>query len=506
MQQVRSEHPPLQTAVVGLLLVLMGSGCATVGSLGELRGRSVLLVVEDVEAADAGRQEAELVRSLALVPVRIYPSEEDLDLQESLAGEAGRLLEGRAAAERRRTPWILVLGDGQARVETSREGQLLWRSRLPRGTRARAKLAARLERALGGKRKVLAAGETRLASVTELRPLRRLAVEARWEEYSAAIDTLVRTYPADPAVRSHLGLRDYLLGQAKGEDALFLAAAMAPVAESELFALALAAESAGKVGLAVRVRQALVELFPARLDYVPALAEGHAALGETARALALCRGRDVPGDRAAALALPMGAAPHHFPDALPLADLRFCTGWYLFESENWEFAALAYEEAADIFSAMGRWDELAESFNNGGAAMVQADRPLSGASVLRKAVDIREELGALSPLAVSRYNLGRALADAGQNLAAIESYSRAATDYEAAGLPLEALDALVGTLELLAQDGARDRFEGQGKAILERLESTRPSRAREELVGNAWFELGAGRYVLKDNEGAVAGF
>jgi len=331
-------------------------------------------------------------------------------------------------------------------------------------------------------------------------------VEARWDEYSVAIDRLIAIYPADPALRSHLGLRDYLLDQPRGEKELVLAAAMAPDAESELFALALAAEEAGKVGLGVRVRQALVELYPGRLDYVPALAEGHAALGETSRALAICRGSDVPGEQKVAQAIPMGSAPHDFPAALPLADLRFCTGWYLFEAGDWEFAALAYEESGDIYSALGRWDELAESYNNSGAAMVQVERPLTAASALRKAVDIREEIGEPGPLAVSRYNLARALADAGRLPTAIGTYTQSAADYGRADQPLDALDALVQTLELFARGGESERFEDQGQAIRTRLEALPASRARDELLGNTWFEVGAGRYVLKDFEGAVAAF
>jgi tetratricopeptide (TPR) repeat protein len=202
----------------------------------------------------------------------------------------------------------------------------------------------------------------------------------------------------------------------------------------------------------------------------------------------------------------MGAAPHNFPAALPLADLRFCTGWYLFEGEYFEFSALAYEESGDIYSALGRWDELAESYNNSGAAMVQVDRPLTAASVLRKAVDIREELGDVAPLAVSRYNLARALADAGQRSAAISGYSQAAADYQTTGQTLDSLEALGATLELLAGGGEAARFELQGKAILGRLDSAAASRERDELVGNTWFELAAGRYLLKDYEGAVAAF
>jgi len=484
--------------------VLWTSGCATVGTLGELRGQSVLVVVADRPAS--ATVERDLVRALALVPLRLYPGEEDSALQGTLAEEPGRVAQAGAAAERRRVPWLLVVDDKHARVETARGGQLLWQVRLPRGERAHGKLAARLERAVGPEAKLLSAGETRLASVDELRPLRRAAVEARWDDYSAAIDRLIAIYPADPALRSHLGLRDYLLDHPRGEKELLVAATMAPEAESELFALALAADEAGKVGLGVRVRQALVALYPDRLDYVPALAEGHAMLGERSRALALCRGSNVPGAQKSALAIPMGSAPHDFPGALPLADLRFCTGWYLFEGENWEFSALAYEESGDIYSALGRWDELAESYNNSGAAMVQVERPLTAASVLRKAVDIREEIGAPGPLAVSRYNLARALADAGRLSAAIGTYSQSAADYGRAGHPLDALDALVQTLELFARGGELARFEDQGQAIRKRLEALPPSRARDELVGNTWFELGAGRYVLKDHEGAVAAF
>lgn len=483
---------------------LWTSGCATVGSLGEIRGKSVLLVVADSPAS--AREELELVRALALVPLRLYPGEEDSSLQATLAAAPGRVAQARGAAERRRAPWLLVVEEKHVRVETARGGQLLWRVRLPQGEQAHRKLAARLERALGPEAHLLSAGETRLAPSEELRPLRSAAVEARWEEYSAAIDRLIAVYPADPALRSHLGLRDYLLDQPQGEKELILAAAMAPQAESELFALALAADEAGKVGLGVRVRQALVELYPDRLDYVPALADGHAALGESSRSLALCGGRGVPGARKGALTIPMGSAPHDFPAALPVADLRFCTGWYLFEAENWEFAALAYEESGDIYSALGRWDELAESYNNSGAAMVQVERPLTAASVLRKAVDIREEIGTPAPLAVSRYNLARALADAGRLRPAIGSYSQSAADYGRAGQMLEALDALVQTLELFARGGESARFETQGRAIRTRLEALPSSRDRDELLGNTWFELGAGRYVLKDYEGAVAAF
>jgi tetratricopeptide (TPR) repeat protein len=489
------------------LLAMSATGCVSLGGLGELRGGSVVLLMEDVEGGPhLGGSEASLGRSLALVPLRIYPGEEDPELQEALSEQSGRLDAARREAEVRRAPWLLVFNETHVRVETARGAHLLWRTRLPRGPRAEGRLAARLERLLGGGKTPLGAGETRLVSMMELRKLRRSAIESRWDEYSTLLEQLITAYPADPAVRSHAGLREYLRGNSEGEQLLVLAAAMAPDSESELLSLALAAENAGKVGLAVRVREALIDLYPERLDYIPALADGAAALGETGQALALCRGRDVPEERSAALTLPMGSAPHQFPTALPIADLRFCTGWYLFGREQWEFSALAYEEAGDIYSALGRWDELAESLNNGGAAMVRADRPLSGASALRKAVDIREEIGVRGPLAVSRYNLGRALSDAGQHTAAVDSYREAAADYDAAGRPLEAVDALVSTLDVLAKDGARKNFEDQGEAIVARLTAAPPSREQQELLGNAWFELGAGRYILKDNEGAVAAF
>ncbi|MEE2828020.1 MAG: tetratricopeptide repeat protein [Myxococcota bacterium] len=496
----------LLRALVLLLLVLCCSACTAPGVLSGLRGGAVLVVVDDKDPAVALRAESELERALALVPLRVRPTSAEGDLQETLAGDDGRLPEARRAAEERRLPWLLVVRDGWARMETTRSGQVLWRTRFRRERTLSAKLAVRLDRAVGGRRKILNSGQVRLAPAGELKVVRGLALEGRWEDYSAAVDDLAMAWPADPAVRTHVGLRDHLVHSDARRESLQLARAMAPDAESELLALALTAEETGRIALAVRVRELLTGLYPERFDYIPVLAEHYDLLGQSDRALSLCRTGDHAADRAKLLRLPPGTAPDQAPDALPVADLRFCTGWYLFEAGEWEFSALAYEDSIQLYETFGRWDELGESLNNAGAAMVRAERPLTAAATLRKAVDIREELSAPLPLATTRYNLAWALSDGGRLLEAVDTYGQAADDYDRAGRRLEALDALVMTLGVLVRVGAEQRFEGQGRLILERASNLSPSRDREKLIGNTWFELGEGRYAFRDLEGSIAAY
>jgi tetratricopeptide (TPR) repeat protein len=497
----RPARVPPRRALLLACLPLLLAGCATVKKV-PLAPASPLLVVDGVD----GDRDAEIAatRALALAPVRAWPTDADPGLASELAGDpAERVERARTAAEERRLPWLLVLEGPTLRLETARGGRVVWRGRLRRDGDVAATLSRRMGHAAG----LLAGpGETRLLPADELAALRGLAVDGDWTSYSARVDSLAAAWPADPAVRTHVGLRDHMTSQAGDLSALELASSMGADAESELLAVAVAAEAADATGLALTARAALVRLHPERIDYRPRLADAQELLGRPEDALSTCRGAPAVVDRDALLALPKGSAPDDAPQALPFADLAYCAGYHLFEAGSWEQAALAYEDAIELYEAFGRWRELGESLNNAGVAMVQAERPLMAASVLRKAVDVREELGHPLPLANSRYNLGRALADANKPAAARLSLQRAADDYRAGDEPWEALDTLLETLDLLVEEDDRDGFVARGQELLESAAAMPEGEQQEELVGWIWFELGQGRLTFGDAEGSMAAY
>lgn len=460
-------------------------------------GSRLLVVSEGTE--DPGAAEAALVRALSVVPLRAWPNDSDPALVDDLRGD-DRLEQARGAAEERRLPWLLVLGSGGARLETARTGDVLWRG----GARAddATSVASALRRGLGERGQ----GTARLAPAGRLAEVRELAATSRWEAYVAAVGSLVEEFPADPAARTHAGLAVHLVSDVGRTDDLELARAMAPDSESELLAVAIAAEAEGSIGLAVKVRRALLRLHPARVDYRLSLADDLDLLDLPDEALSACRAGLTLADRAAMEELDKGTDPHEAPGALTFADLSFCVGFHLFEAARWEHAALAYEDAATVYEALDSWRELGETLNNAGVAMVQAERPLIGARALRQAIDVREELGEPLPLANSRYNLGRAYADAGRAAQALVTLHRASEDYRRGGAPLEALDTLVDTLELHVDQGDRDGFEERGRTIVADLEGEPESERREEVAGNAWFEMGRGRLTFGDTEGSLAAY
>jgi len=492
------------------LAMLLGaplSGCATLRQAPLAPASSLLVVVEDAAtAADADAREAAAVRSLATSSVRAYPSDASPELRDSLGDGAAseRVARARAHAETLRVPWLLILGAGGARLEPARRDGVLWRSR-GRATTDDERGVASFERAMSRRRGDLT-GRPRLAPSERLAEIRSLALAGQWEAWTAAVRALSSEFPADPTVRAHLGLRAWLMESGAPRDGLDLARSMAPESESELLALAVAARDAGDAGFASRAWDALVAVYPERLDYHAGRSDAFDAIGDSSAALAACREGLRAADRDGILEIAKGTPPHRAPRALPFADLAFCAGYFLFEAEDWELAALAYEDAITIYEATDRFAELGEALNNAGVAMVQAERPLIGAHTLRKAVDVREELGARLPLANSRYNLGRALDEAGKPAAARISLDRAAGDYTAAGAIDEALETLVETLDLSLQQDDRDGFELRGTEILARLRDQPESPRRATIEGDAWFELGRGRLEFGDAEGSLAAY
>jgi tetratricopeptide (TPR) repeat protein len=502
----RSERPSFLT-VAGLTVLagLLLGGCATVRKAPLPVASSLLVVVEDAPtSAAAEAREAAAVRALSTVPVRAYPSDADADLRADLAAGpvAERIDRARTRAAELRLPWILVLGADGARLETAHRGELRW---LSRGRRTDAHALESFERAMRG-RPGGVAGPPRLAPPERLAQVRASLAAGRFEAWTAAVELLAVEFPADPAVRTHVGLQAHLLRGGAPADGLELARSMAVDSESELLAIALEAEATGDLGLASKVWDALVSLFPHRLDYHLGRSEVLDALQEPEQALAACRRGLREADRDAILTIDKGTAPDEAPLALPFADLAYCVGYYLFESQRWELAAVAYEDAIRLYEAADRFRELGEALNNAGVAMVQAERPLIGARTLRKAVDVRLELGHRLPLANSRYNLGRALDEAGRPGAARLSLDRAAGDYRAAGEVHEALEVQIEILDLLVQEDDRAGFDERASSILGRLDEQPSSPEIESLKGDAWFEIGAGRMEFHDAEGSLAAY
>ncbi|MCP4869343.1 MAG: hypothetical protein GY898_11560 [Proteobacteria bacterium] len=493
----------LVIALAALCAVPM-TGCATARKAPVPSASQMLVVAGDADsAASAQAREASAARALSTVPLRAYPGEADADLLAALGEGAAseRVARARDEAEDLRVPWLLVLEEDGARIEAARAGDVVWRSRGRRFDDAR--VAVSLERAMTGK---VAGAVPRLAGSERLAPARSALARGDWEVWKPLVEALAAEFPADPAVRTHAAFGPVLMGHAGAEAGLALPVEMAPDSESELLAIAIAAEDAGSMALASKAWDELVRLFPHRLDYHLGRSNILDDLQEPEEALRACRAGLRAADRDAILGIAKGTAPDQAPQALPFADLAFCVGYFLFEAEKWELAALAYEDAITLYEATDRFGELGEALNNAGVAMVQAERPLIGARTLRKAVDVRIELGYRLPLANSRYNLGRALDEAGKPAAARISLDRAAGDYRAAGEVYESLETLIETLDLHVQQEDRDGFETRAQEILELTAEEETTERIEALEGDTWFELGRGRLEFGDAEGSLAAY
>lgn len=501
------------------LLALLLSGCATVGGrttdLSYLRAQPVLVVAQLGEAAEPGgaagaaAQEGALARALALVPLRIWPVGADPALRD-LSGVASlRLGQAREAAEVRRLPWLLVRGSEGLRLETARGAEVLWKLALspkePLSLAARA-LSRALRSATPGTGPpaplLLRPDEVRLAEPGLLSQLRDLSVAKRWQEHRALVAESLRQWPADPALRIHAALTVPDAGEQLAE--LRLAHSMNPDGESELLALALAAEAAGQGGLSLRWRELLVQLFPDRIDYRPELADRLAEHDDLEAALSTCRSALGRRDGEAIERLPRGTAPHEAASALPYGDLRFATGWYLALAQSWELAAHNYLGAEQVYAALGRPREQGDALNNAGVAMVEAGRPLAAAVVLRRAARLRSLQGAGERTATSRYNLARALADAGRLGAALRAYQRAEDGYREVGAERDALETGLDRLGVLARAGDSGSFEDYADGLRERLGAG--ATADAELLAAFWYELGTGRYRLGRAEPALEAY
>ncbi len=489
-----------------LLCALLGGGCATTsGSLAALRGRP-LLVVDDAGAGAADR-EGRLNRALALLPVRIWPSEAEPALLERLDEAPARVAAGRTAAETRRIPWLLVRDAAGARVETARGGRVLWEATLRGKAAPEAQVRDQLQRALvarGASAGPLDPRETRLAPLPALDAIRSLAVAGRWEDHGAALDRALSEWPADPALRVHEGLAASLAGG--GSAGLDQARGMNPEGESELFALALAAKAGGNLALALAARRQLARLFPERLDYLPEYADLVAETGgdeQALAAIAIARGAGPPAglDRLSSM-----SAPHDAPDALPWADLAFTHGWYLARLKRWEQAALSYEDAAALYERMDRLVELGDTLNNAGVAMVEAGSPLVAARTFGRALLVRAG-GDPVKAANSRYNQGRAYSEAGKTAQALRTWRTAAREYHVAGDDWEAVDTRIDTLELYVREGDGEGMEAEARELLRAAaDAEGPPERLAEAEANTWFELGKGRLTFGDPDGSLEAY
>jgi tetratricopeptide (TPR) repeat protein len=487
--------------VLLLFLALTTAGCVTARkadqNLSWLRGRLLLVVVEGATAEVAEAIEGDVVRALALVPVRVHPSSADVDLALVLASGDDRVALARTAAEERRIPWLLVRAESEARIENARDGDVRWTTKLFGPIDRDRVLAGRLTRAIAPDTAGLLDPESvRLVPSGRLSALRDSAVEGDWARHREAREGLEEAYPADPAVRVHVALFG---GGPDAPVGLSVVREMNPDGESELLALALAAEGVGNTSVALLAYEALVITHPDRLGYRVGLAEARMAVHGAADALAACRG-GFGGDEFKNPA--KGTAPHDAPDALPYADLRFHLGWYLAESGSFEAAALAYERAWTIYEAMGRPREQSDALNNAGVSLVDAGRPATAVAIFRRTLKVRRSLGLLRKVATTRYNLGRALSDAGRVRDALEAFLEAAEEYETAGRPQDALETRVETLGLHARQGRRQALEEAAGKLFDAIgeDSARP------LPADVWYELGTGRMVFADHEGALDAF
>jgi len=503
-----------------LVVLLLLAGCATTRGrgvdLGYLRGQPVLVVADIEEGADARaildaqQLEAALVRALAVVPLRLWPGAADAGLRQRLAAAATRLEDAREAAEVRRLPWLLVRSSEGLRIETTRGAKVLWqlsladRRPLHRAVRGLTRVLSRAS-AAGDEPQatVVLSTETRLADAFLLAELRLLAVAKRWQEHRRLAAQSVERWPADPAVRVHAILAAAPAAEVLTAD-LRAAVAMNPDGESELLALALAAEAAGQRGLALLWREQLVKLFPQRIDYRPELADLFVLHDEAEAALRLCRSGLSRVDGEAIQKLPRGTAPHQHSGALPYADLSFATGWYLALAASWELAAHNYLRAEQVYEALGRPRERADALNNAGVAMVQAGRPLAAAGALRTARALRAEQGTPKRTATSSYNLARALADADRPVQSLEAYRQAVLEYRRAGAEQEALETAIERLAVVARTGDAQALERDADAVLGQLAAWGGDAG--ELRASLLYELGRGRHSLGLPEQALAAY
>jgi tetratricopeptide (TPR) repeat protein len=481
-------------AILGSLawLLLLASGCAARGpTLGMLRGERLL-----VQGGEREREDR-VARALATAPVRVWPADADAERPDPGGG--------RDFAERRRLPWLLVEEGRLLRVETARGGRRVWEAELPEGAPPEL-AAARLREALAGRRRrdaVVDRGDARLAAAGELRDLRAAAAGGDLSLWRAGTERLLAEFPADPALRAHEALMLDLRGDPESGAALLRARAMNPDGESEWLALAMAAESAGNVALALRARETLARVYPERLDYLAGLGDAVAAVDGAAlaaRRLRLAIEAVPEPQRAGLAATPLGTAPEEAPDALPLADAHYNLGWQLAQAGRPGEAPESYQAAISLYEKMGRPLEQAEALNNAGVALVEAGRPLLAGRALQQALALRERHGAPSlALANTRYNIARALADAERGEEALAAYAEAAAAYEAAGDLSQALDAEVESLPLRLRSGDRDAFVAAARAVAERSASA----AMPAQQAGALFELGQGLVSFGQPERAL---
>lgn len=499
-----------------VLPLLVVTGCRTgkrgPGALGWLRGQPVL-VVSDGEAPDPRVREAELGRALSTVPLRTWPGEADEDLAAGLAAGVDRVAAARAEAEERRIPWLLV-SDGEAvRVETARGGEVKWTAEPRPGGLVPATVAATLLDELGAgdgdADRALLDGPVRLVPPPMLAELRTLAVQGQWDQHRERVGRVLSQWPADPAALVHSVLGD-LLGDrpsAEAEATLRRAVTINPEGEPELLAVALLAEDAGRTGMALRAREHLVRLHPGRPDYRPPLADLQGELGDDEAAIATLRGGLSTLDAEALDDLPRGTAPHDQPLALPYADLRFALAWYLAQQGRRDLALLSYDKAREVYDALERPVELADTMNNAGVVLVEAGRPAVAVPLFRKALRARSAQGRARKAANSRHNLARALADSRRVPEAIDTWEAAAADYEALGDPLAGVESLYETMEHHAKVGDAAALEERARTLLATLEGLDPSSPRNaSLRGLVWFELGRCRMILRDPEAALEAY
>ena len=489
-----------------LVFALLATGCATAsGALSALRGRTLLVV--DAAGAGAHEREAALNRAMTLLPVRAWPSEVDAPLSARLTAAEDRIGTARESAETRRIPWLLVQDEEGARVETARGRRVLWEGSFRGRTPPQQQLRDQLLRALvarGSTPGPLDPRETRLAPADVLETLRGLAAEGRWEEHGTAVSQGLAEWPADPGMRTHEGLAAALGSGASST--LEQARDMNPEGESELFAIALAADAVGNRALALSARRHLAHLYPGRIDYVPELADLVSESEGPEAALTVVSAARQVGRSDELERLPSTAFPHDVPTALPWADLAFSHGWFLAQLERWEQAALSYEEASGVYERLGRRVELGDTLNNAGVAMVEAERPLIAARTFGRAILVRAG-GDPVKAANSRYNQARAYADAGKNAQAVRTYRTAAREYSVAGQAWEGVDTRIESLAALVKEGDGEGMEADAASILDQITRIEGSPERAlEAEANTWFELGRGRLTFRDADGSLEAY
>ena len=501
----RSCTPLLLLALVAL------AGCRTTRAPGlDFARGQLVLVVAPAEPSE----EAALDRALTLTPVRSWPATADTPLTQRLDGaeDDARLAVARQEAEERRIPWLIVSEPDALRVEDVRGGAVRWEKPLRGGARTPHGRARVLREALGADAgpDLLDPDGVRLAPADALDRLRRLAASAAWEEHQEVVADLRAEFPADPALLIHGVLPELLTeGSSPSADAaLRRAHAMNPAGESELLAVSLVAEANEQRPIALRAREHLARLLPERLDYRSELADLQSEMIGEDEAIGTCLGGlGGVADPERFRSLPPGSAPHDAPAALPWADLSFSLGWYLTRDGRPQEALGAYEQAMDVYDALGRPRELADTMNNTGVALVQAGRAIVAVPMFRKALRLRQDQGRAEKAANSRHNLARALADSRRLNDAIRTYEDAATDYEALGDPLGAAESLYETLEHHAATGDREGLEARATDLFARLDGLQDADearvATTELRGSVWFELGQARMALDDPRAAL---